>query len=229
MKKFFLYTFALAAMLITFASCSDEEYTDTKVTHYAEIVLAGEDFIVVDKGATFNEPGYSAEMNGEDVTKDVIVSSNVNTAKSGLYTVQYKYVNSDGFPAIAERTIAVLDPNDAYEGIYTVAPGTHRNSGGTITSYSGYEILILGNGDGTYNCEDLLAGYYYLRAGYGIDYAMNADIAIAEDGSVELLESFVPGWGDEADAFSGSFKDGNFEYSVTYAGSLVFNVTMVKN
>ena len=230
MKKFFLYTFALAAMLVTFASCSDDEYTDARVTHYAEITLDGDDFMVVEKGSAYQEPGFYAEMNGEDVSSDVVVSSNVDTSMSGVYLVQYKYVNSDGFPATAERTVAVLDTADPYEGIYTVAPGTHRNSGGNITSYSGYDLLIIRNGDDdTYTCEDLLGGYYYLRAGYGPNYAMSAGLSFNEDGTVELLGSHVPGWDDGADSFEGTYSDGTFTYSVVYAGSLVFNVTMVKN
>jgi hypothetical protein len=85
------------------------------------------------------------------------------------------------------------------------------------------------NGDGTYNVDDLLGGWYCQRAGYGTNYAMAGVIAIEDDGSVICLANGVPGWGDEADAFEGTFDaaTGTFNLKVTYA-AMDFVQTWVK-
>lgn len=233
MKKIFNLSLVLTLMIVGLASCSnDPEFTDTKVTYYATITLEGEDFMVVDKGSDFTDPGYSAEMGGEDVTNQLVVESDVDTSTSGIYGINYTIVNEDGFSTSAHRTVVVLDPNDAVEGIYTVdKAASYRDYGGSISAYKGYfDILVLGNGDGTYSVDDLLGGWYCQGAGYGDAYAMQAIVGVEDDGSLTLYDSLVPGWGDSADDLRGTFDvaTGTFNYEVDYAGVMTFHITMSK-
>ena len=91
-------------------------------------------------------------------------------------------------------------------------------------------MLVIGNGDGTYNVDDMLAGWYAQRAGYGTDYAMQGLINVAADGAVSLLYNYVPGWGDAADDMTDATFDAatkTIKWNVLYAG-MNFVVTMSK-
>jgi hypothetical protein len=192
--------------------------------------LEGDGYMVVGKGTTFQDPGFSATLNGEDVSSQVTVSSNVNTNKSGVYSVVYSIKNEDGITANARRTVVVLDLNSAVEGFYQITPDSYRLREGAQVAYgSPFEMLVIDNGDGTYDVDDLLGGWYCQRAGYGTNYAMAGVIAIEDDGSVICLANGVPGWGDEADAFEGTFDaaTGTFNLKVTYA-AMDFVQTWVK-
>jgi len=227
MKKIFYLALA-AIMLFSFSGCQKVTTAGmTRITYYPVITLEGESYMVVDKGSTFVDPGFSATLNGKDVTSEVKVSSNVNTAKSGVYTISYTAINEDGFSTSSKRTVVVLDAGNPVEGFYLTDPSCNRNG----TAYGKqFEILIIGEGDGLYTIEDVLAGWYCQRAGYGSNYAMEAQLLINEDGKVELQSSYIPGWGDGLDSFEGTydFSAGKLEYTALYATTLKFNVVLVK-
>lgn len=226
---------ALLGLAFGFTSCEKESLGQTSVTYFAEIILEGDETMVVAKGSTFVDPGFTATMKGEDVTDKVEINSNVDTSASGVYSVTYSIVNADGFPASATRTVIVLDLTNAVEGFWACSPASHRtntDTGADVAYGASFEILILDNGDGTYFVDDLLAGWYAQRAGYGDSYAMQATISIADDGAITLENSYVPGWGDAADALSADSKYDagakTITYTVTYAGYLDFSVELNK-
>jgi len=223
----------IALMALLFVGC--QELTTeglTRITYYATIELNGDATIVHQKGTPFEDPGYSATLNGEDVTSSVVVSSNVNSNKSGSYSISYSCTNADGFTASAYRTVIVLDLNDSVEGFYLTDPASYRlNAAGTKTVWGkSFEILVTSNGDGTYDVDDLLGGYYCQRAGYGSNYAMPGTVSIAADGTMEIVAGGgVAGWGDAYDAFKGSYDaaSATFTFTTTYA-NMDFNVIMTK-
>lgn len=227
MKKILSFA-ATALMLLSFSGCQKITTEGlTRITYYPVITLEGDSYMIVDKGSTFVDPGYSATLNGEDVTASVTVKSNVNTAVSGIYSISYSAVNEDGFSASSYRTVVVLDANDPVEGFYLTDSSCNRNG----TAYGAqYEILIIGEGDGVYCIEDGLAGWYWLRAGYGASYKMETYVSVAEDGTVSLEDSYIPGWGDGLDSLEGEYDFGSstLTYSTVYAGTLKFNVVLVK-
>ena len=233
MKKNILLIAALALLAFGFTSCEKKSAGHTSITYYAEIVLEGGDMILA-KGSTYVEPGYSAIMAGKDVTDQVKVDGAVNTAASGVYVLTYSMVNADGFASSASRTVVVLDPADPIEGYWACDPASFRlnaNTGAEVAYGYPFEILILSDPRGVYYVDDLLAGWYCQRAGYGTNYAMQAYIGVAADGAISLLQSYVPGWGDTADALDDGLFDpakGTISYKLTYAGYLIFNVTLYK-
>lgn len=230
--KYFL--FALLAIM-TMASCSDKDSEGlTRITYYPTIELSGDSYMVIQKGSDYEEPGYSSFLNGEDVTDKVTVTSNVDTSKSGVYTVTYTTMtNEDGYGASASRTVVVLDLNDAVEGFYLTSADSYRDYGGTIAAFGAeYETLVIGNGDGTYYFEDLLGGWYSLRAGYGSNYALTGNVSIADDGTMSVIDSYLAGWasyGYALEAFSGTYDYSSSSLSmvVTYVG-MDFHITMTK-
>lgn len=235
MKKSIICLVTLIALTLGFASCEKQSAGKTKITYYAEIVLNGDATMVVAKGSAFVDPGCVATMNGADVTSQVAVSSNVDTSKSGVYSVSYSFVNADGFESSSIRTVVVLDITDPIEGFWACTPTSYRtntNTGAAVAYGASFEILIIGQGGGNYEVDDLLAGWYCQRVGYGTDYAMQAIINIADGGAITLVDSYVPGWGDAADALSADAKYDaaakKINYTVTYAGYLDFTVELDK-
>lgn len=232
MKKNILYSMLIALVAFTFASCGDKESEGkSRFTFYPTIELLGEASMNVDKGTAYVEPGFTSTLNGEDVSDKVTVTGTVDTSKSGVYTLTYTTTtNSDGFSASATRTVIVLDPNSAVEGFYLNSPTSYRLREGAQVAYgAAFELLVIDNGDGTYSVDDMLGGWYRDRAGYGSNYAMQALISIAEDGNVTLMQSYVPGWGDSHDDFTGTFDaaTGTFNFDVVYA-AMNFVQTWVK-
>ena len=229
MKKIIYFAIGAVVAMTLAASCTKESEGLTRITYYPVLELEGETTMLVDKGSSFNEPGYTATLNGEDVSADVRIESNVNTSKSGIYSVVYSIVNSDGFSSVAKRTVIVFDFEDPVEGIYTVDPSSYRLYNGAQLAFGrAFQIYVLANGDGTYLVDDILGGWYCQRAGYGTDYAMQATISIS-GGSVNLINSFIPGWGDSlVDWADGSFADGTLSYTACYVSGMEFHITMSK-
>lgn len=229
MKKILAYLLTFV-LVVTLWSCDKSTEGLTRITYYAELTLEGESTLYVDKGATFVEPGYTAVMNGEDVTDQVKVSSNLDTSTSGVYTITYSIVNADGFYSTDQRTVIVTDPNDPIEGYWDTDANSYRDYNGQTFYGASYPVLIINNGDGTYNVEDMLGGWYYYRSGYGSSYAMSGVIAI-EGGVVTLVSSYIAGWGDGLDYLENGVYDANsktLSWKVRYAGELDFYVKMNK-
>lgn len=232
MNKKVLYTmlFAVVALLVT--SCGDKETEGkSRFTYYPTIELEGDSYLVWDKGTPFVDPGYVSTMNGEDVTAEVMVSGTPDVNKSGVYTITYTTKkNDDGFDASASRTVVVLDPNSEVEGFYLTQPDSYRTYNGNEVAFgNAFEILVIDNGDGTLYVDDLFGGWYCQRAGYGSKYAMGGTISLAEDGTLGLISSLVPGWGDGLDDLTGTFADGVFTVDAVYNGNTMhFYQTWVK-
>lgn len=232
MKSKLLYVMMFALAVFTLTGCDDSTSGMTRITYYPELTLDGATTIYLDKGEAYVEPGYSAIMNGEDVTDDVKVTSNVDTSKSGIYTINYSIANADGFSSSSSRKVIVMDSSDPIEGFYETDPNSYRDYNGKTPYGASYEIMIVSNNDGTYTVDDILGGWYYYRANYGPNYALSGVISVAADGTVKLISSYLIGWGDSANYMDNSKYDaatGTFSWHINYTENpLDFYVTMYK-
>ncbi len=219
-------------LMFCVTSCEKETEGMTRITYYPELTLEGDATLYLDKGTEYVEPGYTAILNGEDVTDQVEVTTDLDMNTSGLYSVVYSIVNADGFTTTTSRSVYVYDMEDAVEGIYDVDPNSYRLYDGAQTAYSGnYTVFIANQGDGTYLIDDVLGGWYCQRAGYGTNYAMQAILTISDAGEVQLLESYIPGWGDSLVSFNDGLFDqttATLSYHAEYVSELNFYVTMTK-
>ena len=112
-KKLLTIKMLFVGTIVMLSSCNKiSTEGETSITYYPTLSLEGESVIVVDKGTQFTEPGYSAILNGIDVTESVVVTSNIDVNKSGFYTITYTITNADGFAKNASRQIIVMDLED---------------------------------------------------------------------------------------------------------------------
>lgn len=222
---------ASALAVLSLASCSKDTEGLTQVTYYAVIDLEGPTYDQATAGKPYQDPGYSASMQGEDITDQVQVKTSMNLSdpQPGFYTLTYEAINEDGFPATATRYVLVSDEGDDASGYWTTDATSYRDNNG-IVYFGGYQVIIYGNGDGTYHVSDLLGGWYEFRAGYGSAYACVGEIGISDDGKISMISSSVAGWGDSASALSDGVFDASaktMSWVVTYAG-MNFHVNLSK-
>ena len=154
-----------------------------------------------------------------------------------------KYQNADiwgrfnNIVALSNDDLKKYDNNiepeidNTVEGVYFTQPDSYRMSGGTNTDYGrNFELIIIDNGDGTYYVDDLFGGWYSQRAGYGPKYSMFGTIEIATDGSIILINSYVPGWGNSLSGLTGTYDPNTLTFSIEadYLG-MKFHQTWVKS
>ncbi len=208
MMKKIIYTLFVCLIFAGFYSCEDDSTQDTsKITYYASLELNGESIMFWDKDVQFVEPGYVAEMQGEDVTDQVVVSGEVDVTTPGIYVLSYKITNTDGYSVVDSRTVMVADPTDSpiASGYWAAKVGTYRDyDNGTTaatTNFDGYDIAVLQTSPGNFYISDFFAGFYDQRAGYGVDYAMVGSFSLATDNTITATSADLEGWGDSIDSF----------------------------
>ena len=206
MKKIFLYGLMLCSTVFAFTSCNDDEdqLTDTRVTHYATIELLGDEFIKMNLGDPWVEPGYTATEGSEDITSKVKVTGTVDTSTPGYYELNYSAMNKDNFSASVSRTVMVINPNGLASAYFGESQYGSRH-------YYDAPITIYDNGNGTYTIDDLAGGFYcYGRyPGYEptYDFHLEAVIKLNADNTLELVSCNGDDWywGDPISITSGTY------------------------
>ena len=161
----------------------------TDILYYPVITLEGDNTVLLTVGDTYVDPGYKAELNGEDYTSNVQVATDLDTSSPGFYTVTYSVANPEGFSAVATREVWVNNPG-SFDNIYWAecwhATNAARHYYDTPISIEEYDAS-----QGLYIINDVLAGYY----AYGIypqyrnTYDFYAEALLLLDGeNVEMLQ-----------------------------------------
>ncbi len=236
MKKLILYITLICSISVGLVSCEDEIGDESTITYYATLTLYGESVVFWDLNETYVDPGYYAEMNGEDVTSEVEIEGTVDITTPGVYTLTYSVTNADGYSTSEERTVMVSDPTESpiESGYWSVTLSSYRNYDGTIKNYSStYSVAILQTAPGVFYITDLFAGWYDQSAGYGSDYAMTGTFQLNDDNSITALSSYLSGWGDSIDELANGKYDsstGEIYYEVSYVNyKMTFYITLTKN
>ncbi|MGQ1787754.1 BT_2262 family domain-containing protein [Saccharicrinis sp. GN24d3] len=221
MKKILFYLFSLA---LIFQGCEKNVSTEdtSRITYYANLDLLGSTDYILEVGGTYNEPGYEADINGVDVSGDVVVTGTVDVSTAGYYPLTYSVANEDGYEKTASRNVFVLpaglSATDA-SGVFTgLRVGrTEVASGCTITKLA----------EGFYYASDFFGGYYEFIAGYGSAYRLPTYFVINADNTLEALTNSSP-WGPWP-VKEGLFNPatGGFTYQV-WNGTFHFDVVLTK-
>lgn len=186
MKKIISKILMLAVTAVAISACeSDDTEGLTRTTYYPTISLTGE-LVVVNLGSSYTEPGYTAILNGQDVSSMVEVSSDVDVSQVGIYHVIYSCVNEDGFSSSVSRTVIVNNPGN-FSNVYWAEV---QNTSGSRHYYN-TPTVISDNGDGTFLIDDLLTGYYWngIYPGYEptYDFHDEAILALNSDNTISLV------------------------------------------
>ncbi len=203
----------LGLSAVLFVSCGEDESAGkTWITYYPSIELTGGD-VYINVGDTYTEPGYMATMNGEDISDQVVVSSDVDTSEIGIYTVTYSAENEDGFSASTSRTVYVVNQGSIatlYYGESEMGTRHYYNAVVAIYEYGSYNYI-----------DDLLAdiynsGRYPGYEAYDYDFHLEAILDIQSDGAMEVLALGSDYWGWESAAIADSSldEDGNIYYEL---------------
>ncbi len=186
MKKILAYLL-IPMLVMALWSCEKSTEGLTRITYYPTLEVLGESTVYINVGETYADEGCYAELNGEDVSSEVIATSNVDNSTPGVYSISYVIYNADGFSTTASRTVYVINPDN----IATLYMGTCFTGSET---FSDALISISDNGDGTYLLDDIMGGFYFngVYPGYEptydfhaeVNFRLNADNTITQVGEV---------------------------------------------
>lgn len=243
MKK--IYLFGLLALgMLALSSCNDgkDELTDSRLTYYADLQMQGDEFMLVPVGSKFVDPGCTGTLAGEDITSKIVIegADEVDTNTLGFYYITYSAEGSDGYPASVERTVCVYDPTvtldisgeyivdmeaSIYQGARTYADRAAFYGNTTQCTGITFDMIV----PGIYYVNDIFGGWYDQIRAYGSRYAMTAYVSVDNDGNIDLLSSYIAGWGDGVDYLEdGKFEDGVISYSLCYAGQIYMDIVLNK-
>ena len=219
-KLVYLMVFFFA---LSVSSCDDESTAGmTRITYYPTIELLGSPSVVLNIGESYADEGCYAELNGEDVSGQVIAQSGVNSSKVGIYGISYIAYNEDGFSATASRTVYVVDPS-------SVATLYFGESQTATRHYYDAPIYVTDKGDGTYLVDDILGGFQFhgLNPGFEPTYDFHAEavIKINDDNTVLQIGStgswYFGNLGTVVKLENGTFDSATrtFSLSLDYSGT----------
>ena len=234
-------------------SCTNDPDGLTQITYYPVFTLEGGSVYTIGVGQTYTDPGYTAIEGTEDVTSKVVITiadidgqpvSAISTAEPTLYTVTYTAVNADGFSASTQRTVFVYDPavTTSIAGTYSTDM-TETKYGANKNPFSAYAANY-GNTDqctgieftelapGIYYVNDIFGGWYEQIRGYGANYAMTGYVCLNGDNTIDLMSSYIAGWGDSLDYLENGIYDpatGRISYSLSYAGQIFMDIVLNKD
>ena len=234
------YLAIVTLLALSLASCDKETEGLTDITYYPVITLEGGD-VLMGLGENYVDPDYTADLGGEDVTSQVVVTDNIDNSSIGVYQVSYTVTNSYGFSSTVTRNVIVYDPtvNVYIGGTYETDMNAtlYGTAGRTFAEYA----AAYGNTDqcvgitwteiapGFYYINDLFGGWYEQIRAYGARYAMTAYVSVDNDYNIELLDSYIAGWGDSVDYIDGGIFDpetGTINYFVSYAGQIFMDIVL---
>lgn len=205
-----------------FTACERSAEPDlSQITYYVTIELEGNADMGWQVGTPFVDPGYSAELDGEDFTNQVVVNSTVDSDTPGYYTVSYTGTNTDGYSTTSIRNVFVYDLEEASDvdisGNYSSVVTRTTPSTGAVVSRGPYKYPITKIDKGLFYCPDLIGGYYWLGAGYGTGYAYSAYFTLNPDNSLEIVAATTTAWSDEGVFYKPSYYDPDKKQLYIYA------------
>lgn len=231
MKKYIL-SLAIPVLALMMGGCSKDTEDTTWVTYYPQMTMKGDTYMNWEAGKAFQDPGVTIVMNNEDVTDQMVLSTQMNLSdpQPGFYTLTYGFTNPDGIVANSTRYVAVYSAEDPIAGYYATDPESNRS--GTAFAVGQFFPIKVQATNGGYAVNDLLGGYYDLGRGYGSNYALPGVLSVDGNGTVNLESwSPCPGWPDNGVE---SFEPGSYDattktlhWTVGYAGT-PFDVYVTK-
>jgi len=109
MKVSSLLGLSVLSLALSLTGCKDTDTDNlSRIKSYPSLELVGDEFIVINVGETFTDPGVDAALAGQAVTPTI--TGAVNTATPGIYRLTYTAANTEGDEVSAVRSVIVTDP-----------------------------------------------------------------------------------------------------------------------
>lgn len=183
---------------LVFASCDENTQDTSKITYFVDFEMIGDQIITLPKGDTYVEPGVIAMEGENDISNTIETIGTVDSSTLGLYEIEYKAVNVDGFASSIIRKVIV------YEGDFSDIDLTGSYISSTIldtgsaqqTTYSGGTVTITKVTKGVFNVSCLLGSWYLVRyPGYNMAapglIQLSGNNSITNFGGIQLYWSYV--------------------------------------
>ncbi|WNH13404.1 DUF5011 domain-containing protein [Thalassobellus suaedae] len=147
MKNKTLNKFCFLLAIFFIVACSEERPITSEITFFPTFEVSGDQYMTIEQGSTFTDPGAIALAG--DGTLPVTTSGSVNTSTLGVYKLEYKATNVDGFEGSAFRYVAVVDD---------LAAITSNDLSGSYTrdSNTGHVMTLTKLGGAFYDADDVL-------------------------------------------------------------------------
>ncbi len=139
--------FSVVAIFGLLGSCSEERPIESKVTFFPTFEVNGAEYLLVQSGVAFNDPGVVAKSGDSELP--VSKTGTVDTNQPGVYKLSYSATNSDGFDASTDRYVIVSDDPDLI--INSDLSGSY-----TRDSNPAHVMTLSKITDGVYQADDIL-------------------------------------------------------------------------
>lgn len=115
----------LTCFTVVLTSCQKDDESISKETQFPVFTMSGPRYMSMVKGEAYIEQGVTAKEGETELS--VTVVGEVDADTEGLYTIEYKAQNKDGYSNTVKRLVAVLPgPEEAgvdISGTYNYATG----------------------------------------------------------------------------------------------------------
>ena len=206
MKKI-IYSLAIC-LAFALTSCDESTQDTSKITYYVEFDMLGDEIMLVEKGSTYIEPGVIAMEGENDISESIQTIGTVDPSQAGLYEIEYKAKNVDGFASsitrsviVYEGTLSTTDISGEYKSATTLDAGSQQS-----TQYSGGTVIITKVANGTFKVSCLLGSWYLVRYP-GYNMGAPGIIQLFEDNSIVNLGGIQQYWLDKVTDAGGSYYD----------------------
>ena len=141
---------------------------ESRVTIFPVLEIKGDQMVFHPINTDFMDEGAIATIDNNPASFETIGS--VDVTKGGIYPIQYKVVNSDGFEATVDRMVFVFEPGDStiaglYDGI------REGRSGGPV-------VISKTEDPNVFEVSDINAGHYEFDRALGINFRSQALLTV---------------------------------------------------
>ncbi len=185
----------ITCFMVVLSSCQKDDESISKETKFPVFTMSGPGYVSLVKGETYTEPGVTAKEG--DTELNVTVAGQVDVQTEGIYTLEYKAQNKDGYSNTVKRVVAVL-PSPEEDGVDI--SGTYNYA----------------TGGGSAQITKLAAGFYLASNVYSPASVMPAYLITVDGRSIVLPPSSLSVYGP----LKGTA-------TLSAAGALVYKVDLI--
>ncbi len=186
---FFIAAFGMLASCDLVESPDDTANVNEGFITFPALTLAGDAFIIIAQGDSYEDPGFSASLGVDDITDQVTVTGEVDPNTVGFYVIRYSVEteNELGNTQTVTRTREVMVRGDDIDNVDLA--GQYQGAG-----FGSHSVTVTQIGRGYYNADKALASGNNISINF---YHVGGDILAVADqpGPFGNMNTSTPGTG----------------------------------